>query len=125
MRAEDIRAKTLCSMAFGLVALMGSTRWRRDVGMMARRFHFRVGDKLTFIAPRGTTTAFGTMPRMKAYHVAAILMSECRSTIRVSYSCRSSPSFGKRIVSYIEVTAENAEKIDGIQRIYKQTGPTV
>ncbi len=39
---------------------------------MARRFALLPGDKLTLIAPQGTPTAFGTMPRMKAYRVAGI-----------------------------------------------------
>ncbi|MEC8775517.1 MAG: ABC transporter permease, partial [Pseudomonadota bacterium] len=74
MRAADIRAKTLLFDGIRAGSLDGfDTGAGVMIGSrMARRFHLRVGDKLTFIAPRGTTTAFGTMPRMKAYHVAAI-----------------------------------------------------
>jgi len=38
---------------------------------MASKMGVLVGDKITLIAPKGNTTAFGTVPRMKAYTVAA------------------------------------------------------
>ncbi len=38
---------------------------------MARKLGVDVGDKLTLISPKGQVTAFGTMPRLKAYEVAA------------------------------------------------------
>ena len=39
---------------------------------MARRLGVSVGSQLTLIAPEGSVTAFGTMPRMRAYEIAAI-----------------------------------------------------
>ena len=39
---------------------------------MARFFGVDVGGSLTLIAPQGTATAFGTVPRIKAYRVGAI-----------------------------------------------------
>jgi lipoprotein-releasing system permease protein len=39
---------------------------------MARNMGLRIGDKITLISPKGNVTAFGTVPRMKAYKVAAI-----------------------------------------------------
>ena len=38
---------------------------------MATKMGVRVGDKITLISPKGSTTAFGTVPRMKAYTVVA------------------------------------------------------
>ena len=38
---------------------------------LAQKLGVRVGDKLTLISPKGTITAFGTVPRMKAFEVAA------------------------------------------------------
>ena len=38
---------------------------------MANKLGVRVGDKITLISPKGQVTAFGTMPRLKAYRVAA------------------------------------------------------
>ncbi len=39
---------------------------------MATRLGLRVGDRITLIAPRGKITAFGTVPRMRSYPIAAI-----------------------------------------------------
>ncbi len=39
---------------------------------MARRLAIGVGDTLTLISPQGAATAFGTVPRIRAYHVVAI-----------------------------------------------------
>ena len=38
---------------------------------LARKLGVTVGDKVTLISPKGSVTAFGTMPRMKAYTLAA------------------------------------------------------
>lgn len=39
---------------------------------MALRMGVGVGDKVTLISPNGNATAFGTVPRMKAYEIGAI-----------------------------------------------------
>ncbi len=39
---------------------------------MATRLGVGIGDRLTLIAPQGNATAFGTVPRMRAYQVVAI-----------------------------------------------------
>jgi lipoprotein-releasing system permease protein len=39
---------------------------------MAYRMGLRLGDRLTLISPQGTPTAFGTVPRVKAYEIGAI-----------------------------------------------------
>jgi lipoprotein-releasing system permease protein len=39
---------------------------------MAFRLGLRLGDPITLISPQGTATAFGTVPRMRAYQVGAI-----------------------------------------------------
>ena len=38
---------------------------------MASKMGVRVGDKITLISPKGSVTAFGTVPRMKAYAIVA------------------------------------------------------
>ena len=38
---------------------------------LAQRMGLRVGDRLTLISPKGQVTAFGTVPRLRAYRVAA------------------------------------------------------
>ena len=39
---------------------------------LAQRFGLRVGDSLTLVSPQGAATAFGTVPRVRAYKVVAI-----------------------------------------------------
>ena len=39
---------------------------------MAQRLGLLVGDQMTLLSPRGTPTAFGTAPRLKAFRIAAI-----------------------------------------------------
>jgi lipoprotein-releasing system permease protein len=39
---------------------------------LASSFRLRVGDRLTVISPQGAATAFGTVPRVKAYRIVAI-----------------------------------------------------
>ena len=51
---------------------------------LADRFNVSVGDKITLISPKGTVTAFGTVPRLKAYSIVCIFnvgMSEFDSSI--------------------------------------------
>ena len=39
---------------------------------LARKFGLGVGDELTLVSPQGAATAFGTIPRVRAYHVVAV-----------------------------------------------------
>ncbi|HEX6980525.1 MAG TPA: lipoprotein-releasing ABC transporter permease subunit [Alphaproteobacteria bacterium] len=74
MRPEDLRNRTLVASH-----IVGGDLARfegEDVAVigsrMAQRFGLRIGDSITLISPQGTTTAFGTVPRMRAYRVVAI-----------------------------------------------------
>ncbi len=42
---------------------------------LAERFGLEIGSKLTLLSPEGAVTAFGTVPRVKAYRVVAIFQS--------------------------------------------------
>jgi lipoprotein-releasing system permease protein len=61
--AGNIRLGSLDQFGGGDAVVMGSR--------LARTLGVRVGDKVTLVSPRGTVTAFGTVPRMQAYRVAA------------------------------------------------------
>ncbi|NDG05389.1 MAG: lipoprotein-releasing system transmembrane subunit LolC, partial [Alphaproteobacteria bacterium] len=39
---------------------------------LAQRLGVRVGDEITLVSPTGKATAFGTMPRLRAYRIGAI-----------------------------------------------------
>jgi lipoprotein-releasing system permease protein len=73
IRPDDIRNRTL--IADHIVA--GSLRDFGDDGVavgerLARRVGVGVGDRITLVSPEGNDTAFGTMPRLKTYKVAAL-----------------------------------------------------
>jgi lipoprotein-releasing system permease protein len=74
MRPEDLKAKTLVS---GHIVGGSLDRFVGDDAIMigskmAARFRLNVGDSITLIAPQGSVTAFGTVPRMRAYPIVAI-----------------------------------------------------
>ncbi|HEV2334520.1 MAG TPA: lipoprotein-releasing ABC transporter permease subunit [Stellaceae bacterium] len=73
IRPADIRARQL--IADHIVA--GSLAQFSDDGVaigdrLAHRLGLEVGGKVTLIAPEGTDTAFGTVPRLKTYRIAAL-----------------------------------------------------
>jgi lipoprotein-releasing system permease protein len=74
IRPEDLRARTLISGNIrngslddfgGEDAIVIGTR-------MASKFGLTIGSKMTLISPQGSVTAFGTIPRQRAYTVAAL-----------------------------------------------------
>jgi len=73
IRPDDIRGRAL--LADHIVA--GSLAEFGDDGIvigdrLAHRLGISVGGRITLISPEGTDTAFGTMPRLKTYRVAAL-----------------------------------------------------
>jgi lipoprotein-releasing system permease protein len=73
IRPDDIRARKL--IADHIVA--GSLAEFGDDGVavgdrLAHRLGLGIGGRITLIAPEGTDTAFGTVPRLKTYHVVAL-----------------------------------------------------
>jgi lipoprotein-releasing system permease protein len=74
LRPEDLKAKTLIANAIKRGSLEQFSG--EDVAVigarMADRFRVTVGDNVTLISPQGNVTAFGTVPRMRAYKIVAI-----------------------------------------------------
>jgi lipoprotein-releasing system permease protein len=73
IRPEDIRARKLIAdhIVAGSLAEFGDDNIA--VGeRLARRLGVGVGGRITLISPEGTDTAFGTVPRLKTYRVAAL-----------------------------------------------------
>jgi lipoprotein-releasing system permease protein len=73
IRPDDLRSLPL--LAHHIV--QGSLADFGDDGVavgdrLARRLGITVGSPITVLSPEGTATAFGTMPRVKTYHVAAL-----------------------------------------------------
>ena len=61
--AGNIRSGSLDNFS-GADAIVLGSRLARTLGVIA-------GDKVTLVSPKGTVTAFGTVPRMQAYRVVA------------------------------------------------------
>jgi len=73
IRAEDFKVRPTLSSAIVEGSVAGYGDDRVAIGYrMAQRLGLHVGDSLTLIAPQGKTTAFGTIPRMRAYPIGAI-----------------------------------------------------
>jgi lipoprotein-releasing system permease protein len=74
MTLDDLRALHPVSdhiVAGKLADFTGDNAIIVGIGL-AQSYRLRVGDPLTVISPEGAATAFGTIPRVRAYQVAAI-----------------------------------------------------
>jgi len=73
IRPDDIRARKLIAdhIVAGSLADFGDDSVA--VGdRLAAKLGLKAGDKITLISPEGTDTAFGAMPRLKTYRIAAL-----------------------------------------------------
>ncbi len=61
MLADSLRTGSLDDFAGGDAVIVGSR--------LAGRMGLMVGDRITLISPKGNVTAFGTVPRMRAYRI--------------------------------------------------------
>jgi len=121
IRPEDIRARKL--IADHIVA--GSLDEFDGDGIavgerLARRLGIGVGGRVTLIAPEGTDTAFGTMPRLKTYTVAALFnvgFYEYDNSF-IYVPLRSAQVFFRmpEAVSDLEVFVDNADQVGRIGR---------
>jgi lipoprotein-releasing system permease protein len=73
IRPDDLRSRPLLADHI----IQGSLADFSDDGVavgdrLARRLGLAVGSPITLLSPEGTATAFGTMPRVKTYHVVAL-----------------------------------------------------
>ena len=73
IRPEDLRARPLIA---GNIRAGSLANFEGDDAIvigarLARRMNINIGDKLTLVSPQGRTTVIGTIPRLRAYTVAA------------------------------------------------------
>jgi lipoprotein-releasing system permease protein len=73
IRPDDLRSLPLLADHI----IQGSLADFSDDGVavgdrLARRLGLAIGSPITLLSPEGTATAFGTMPRVKTYHVVAL-----------------------------------------------------
>jgi lipoprotein-releasing system permease protein len=73
IRADDLRGRRLIAEHIVQGSLADFEDDDVAVGdRLAHRLGIAVGSPITIISPQGTATAFGTMPRIKTYRVAAL-----------------------------------------------------
>jgi lipoprotein-releasing system permease protein len=73
MRPSDLMARATIANGVRAGALGTLSDEQIAIGSrMAYRMGLGLGDRLTLISPQGTPTAFGTVPRIKAYEIGAI-----------------------------------------------------
>ena len=74
LRAEDIASQRLLANGIGLPALDQFSDDSVIVGWrLLQSLGLQVGDSVTLVSPNGTVTAFGSVPRIKAYRVVGVL----------------------------------------------------
>lgn len=74
METEDLKERKSLTDHFigGSMALFDRPNSAIIGKRLANKLNLLVGDKLTLVAPEGTATAFGTMPRTRTFEIAAI-----------------------------------------------------
>jgi lipoprotein-releasing system permease protein len=115
IRPDDIRARKLIAehIVSGSLADFGDDAVA--IGdRLAAKLGLKVGDKITLISPEGTDTAFGTMPRLKTYTVAALFdvgfYEYDSSFIYVPLAAAQVFFKMKDAVSYLEVFVADADR---------------
>ena len=87
---------------------------------LAERFGLEVGSKITLVSPDGAVTAFGTVPRVRAYRVVAIFqagMNEYDSTFTFLPLAAAQVYFQKPdTVSQIEVMVADPQHVSVVNR---------
>ncbi|MBV9247647.1 MAG: lipoprotein-releasing ABC transporter permease subunit [Acetobacteraceae bacterium] len=87
---------------------------------LARKFGLNIGTPLTLVSPQGAATAFGTIPRVRAYKVAAIFqvgMNEY-DTIYVFLPLHAAQVFFQKpdAVTQIEVRVSDPDRVGSVSR---------
>jgi lipoprotein-releasing system permease protein len=74
LRSEDLAKRPILAdnIVAGNIADFKGTDAILLGDKLARNLNVRIGDQVTLISPKGNVTAFGTVPRMKAYTVVAL-----------------------------------------------------
>lgn len=118
--ADNIRQGSLADLTGNDAIMIGSR--------MAARMRLRVGDPITLISPQGTETAFGLMPRLKTYRVAAIFevgMSEYDNTFAFLPLEAAQVFFQfEGGVSGVDLLLDDADRTDAVRReVFATLGP--
>ena len=110
--AGNIRAGSLADFSGDDAVVIGAT--------LAERDGLAIGDRLTIISPQGAATAFGTIPRVRAYKIVAIFsvgMSEYDSGY-VFLPLQAAQTFFQQphAATQIEVMVTDPDRVDAVKR---------
>lgn len=74
IRPDDLRALRVVSdkVLAGSLDRFGGSDTIAIGATLAQRFGLTVGDRITLVSPQGAATAFGTVPRVRAYQIVAV-----------------------------------------------------
>ena len=93
---------------------------------LAERFGLEIGSKITLLSPEGAVTAFGTVPRVRAYRVVAIFqagMNEYDSTFTFLPLQAAQIFFQKPdAVTQIEVMVQDPSRVTVVNRDIRAAG---
>ena len=126
LRGRDIIASNLQS---GSLEKFGGKDGLVIGDRLARKMGVTIGDKITLISPKGSVTAFGTVPRLKAYTVAAtfqIGMYEYDSNF-IFMPMEAAQIYFKlpKAITNLELFIKNPDNAPGMVRAVSRTaGPT-
>jgi lipoprotein-releasing system permease protein len=114
--ASNIRQGTLEGFDAGQGVAIGKR--------LADQLSLRVGDSVTLVSPRGAVTALGTMPRIKAYKVAAVFevgMSEY-DTAFVFMPLPEAQAYFNRAgdVTAVEIYVDKPDQIERFRRLINE-----
>ena len=93
---------------------------------LAAKLRVKPGDRVTLISPRGNVTAFGTVPRLRAYRVAATFnmgMFEYDSSF-VFMPLEAARIFFRtgKAISNLEIMLEDADRVEEVQAAILRSG---
>lgn len=119
LSGEDFKQRTLLanSIHAGSLNLFEQGEGVVIGSRLAQKLGLWVGDKITLISPKGNVTAFGTVPRMRAYTIAAtfdIGMYEYDSTFVFMPLKAAQNYFRVKGVNYLEVMTPTAGQADEV-----------
>ena len=114
--AGTIRAGSLAAFHGNDAIVVGQT--------LANRFDLQIGSELTLLSPNGAVTAFGTVPRVKAYRVVAIFqagMNEYDSTFTF-IPLEAAQAYFQRAgtATQIEIMVRNPDRVSNVNRAIRQ-----
>ena len=132
VKPEDLAAKHIISDHIVVGSLKDFTGDNAILvgSRMAARMGLRVGDNLTLISPRGNVTAFGTVPRLRAYRIVGLFevgMYEHDNNF-IYMPLEAAQIFFQldNAVSMLEVTTDNPDNVRAIRNdVATAAGPGV